>query len=202
MKPRSKTVHLPIPGHRSLSRRDQGGQCRASPVTSGSLELTPSSITYWVCSQFGLCAILDAYPLNPPNQVRFRYVPIPFYGFLQTPPPAKANLGGYPLVGVAIRITFPVNRAVSASCAEERPRHSANWVCRPRRANKMAAQPWATEEVVKSLCGQLTALFSTPPAALSTPFAVVVVHLVALPRAPLANVGAELANLGGELAIS
>ena len=99
--------HLPASSSRSLNENRQRGQCQASPVTSGSLKLTPSSITHWTCSQIGHRAILDAYPPNTPNQVRLRYVPTPFYGFLQTPPLASDAL--------AIRITFPVNRAVSAS---------------------------------------------------------------------------------------
>lgn len=45
---------------------------------------------------------------------------------------------------LAIRITFPVNRAASASRIEERPRCSADRVCRPRRANRKRGRPEST----------------------------------------------------------
>ena len=59
----------------------------------------PSSSTILVWLSIGLCAILHAYPPKLPNQVRFRYVPLTSYGFLQTPPLARDAL--------AIRIVFP-----------------------------------------------------------------------------------------------
>lgn len=56
---------------------------------------------------------MHAYPPEPPNQVRFRYVPYSFYGFLQTPPLASDAL--------ANRIAFPVDRAASISSHREQP---------------------------------------------------------------------------------
>ncbi len=58
---------------------------RLSPdIASGSCELL--SNTCQVCPQTGRHAILHAYPPDPPNLVRLRYVPLTFYRFLQFGP--------------------------------------------------------------------------------------------------------------------
>ena len=105
----------------------QRRQCQASPVTSGSLNTAPSSITLRDCPHTGRRDIMHAYPPAPPNQVHFRYVPYSFYGFLRTSPLASDAL--------ASRIAFPVDRAASVSSPRVRPERSTDRVRQQRWAN-------------------------------------------------------------------
>ena len=104
--PRGPVLELPLEPALPITTSDRTMPGFPS-YCADSLLLTTSSSTACHCSRIGHRVISHARPGRTPNQVRLRYAPTTFYGFLQTPPLASDAL--------AIRILFPTNRVRSVT---------------------------------------------------------------------------------------